>query len=170
MIGAFCLQYESFGTNDFEYVGQTTRTVEEHFREHARCKLFPIQVLPLDVSIVEEHFREHARCKTSYLNKAIQSHGKDMLVTVMLKICSNQDELNFWKKHFICSRDTMTPNGYPKEVVKATAYNKKRYEKYPVTAQTSAKQSTKRTGFRHTEETKLKMSTDRRMESPYKIL
>ena len=76
------------GTNDFEYVGQTTRSLEVRFKQHAKSK------------------------KHTYISNAIQSHGEDMFVKAILKICYSKEELDFWEKHFIKSRDTKYPNGY----------------------------------------------------------
>ena len=70
------------GTNDFEYIGQTTRSLEVRFKQHA------------------------------YLSNAIQSHGEDMFVKAILKVCYSKEELDYWEKHFIKSRDTKYPNGY----------------------------------------------------------
>ena len=75
------------GTNDKEYVGQTTQTLEERFKEHCWCK-------------------------TSNIGKAIRKRGKDMFIKVILKVCYSQDELNYWERHFIKSRGTRWPFGY----------------------------------------------------------
>lgn len=75
------------GTNDKEYVGQTTQTLEERFKEHCWCK-------------------------TSNIGRAIRKRGADMFVKVILKVCYSQDELNYWERHFIKSRGTRWPLGY----------------------------------------------------------
>ena len=75
------------GTNDKEYVGQTTRTVEVRFKEHT-------------------HYNN------SYIGNAIRAHGEDMFVTVVLKECATKEELDFWERHFIYSRNSIYPNGY----------------------------------------------------------
>ena len=69
------------GTNDKEYVGQTTQTVEERFKEHKRCK-------------------------TSNIGRAIRKHGAENFSTAILKVCESQEELNCWERHFIKSRGT----------------------------------------------------------------
>ena len=75
------------GTNDKEYVGQTTRTVEERFQEHKHCK-------------------------TSNIGRAIRKHGVENFATAILKVCDSQEELNYWEKHFIISCGTRYPSGY----------------------------------------------------------
>lgn len=74
------------GTNDKEYIGQTTRSVEERFREHMKSSY--------------------------YIGNAIRAHGKDMFVTAILKVCYSKEELDKWERHMIRSRETMAPNGY----------------------------------------------------------
>lgn len=75
------------GTNDKEYVGQTTRTVEDRFQEHKWCQ-------------------------TSNIGRAIRKRGAENFATAILKECDNQEELNYWEKHFIASRNTRWPEGY----------------------------------------------------------
>ena len=74
------------GTNDMEYVGQTTRSVKARFKEHAKSK--------------------------SYIGNAIRAHGADMFVIVILKECGSQEELDSCERQMIRSRDTKYPNGY----------------------------------------------------------
>ena len=74
------------GTNDFEYVGQTTRSVEERFKEHTKAD--------------------------SRIGYAIRAHGEDLFVVVVLKVCNNKDELDYWEQRLIKSRNTKHPNGY----------------------------------------------------------
>lgn len=74
------------GTNDYEYVGQTTRTVEKRFKEHAVAD--------------------------SCIGNAIRDHGVDMFVIAILKECYSQAELDRCERHMIRSRDTRFPNGY----------------------------------------------------------
>ena len=75
------------GINDMEYVGQTTRSVEERFNEHKKRKKYLI-------------------------SKAIRAHGAENFAIAILKECANKEELDFWEKHFIKSRNTLSPNGY----------------------------------------------------------
>ena len=74
------------GTNDMEYIGQTTKTVKERFKAHAK--------LPYRIG------------------RAIRKHGVDMFTTAILKECENKEDLDRWEKHFIKSRNTLSPNGY----------------------------------------------------------
>lgn len=74
------------GINDYEYVGQTTRTIEQRFKEHAVAD--------------------------SCIGNAIREHGVDMFVIAILKECYSQEELNRCEMHMIRSRDTRFPNGY----------------------------------------------------------
>lgn len=73
-------------TSDREYVGQTVKTAEKRFKEHAR----------------EEY----------YIGRAIRDIGAENFLIVILKECDSKAELDYWEKHFIKSRDTMSPNGY----------------------------------------------------------
>lgn len=75
------------GTNDFEYVGKTTRPVEVRFKEHTYSE-------------------------KQFISNAIRAHGVENFVIVILKECESEEELDFWERHFIKSRDTMFPNGY----------------------------------------------------------
>lgn len=52
------------GTNDKEYVGQTTRTVEERLAEHKRCQ-------------------------TSNIGRATRKHGAENFTTAILKECDS---------------------------------------------------------------------------------
>ena len=74
------------GTNDLEYVGQTTKTAEERFKAHT----------------ISKH----------YIGKAIRAHGVENFTTAILKECASKDELDRWEKHFIKSRGTKVPYGY----------------------------------------------------------
>ena len=74
------------GTNDLEYVGQTTHSAEERFKEHAISKY--------------------------YIGNAIRAHGVENFTTAILKECASKEELDLWEKHFIKSRSTKIPYGY----------------------------------------------------------
>ena len=74
------------GTNDFEYIGQTTKAVEKRFKEHTKAD--------------------------TRIGYAIRAHGKDMFVVVVLKVCHSKDELDYWERRLIKSRDSKHPNGY----------------------------------------------------------
>ena len=75
------------GTNDMEYVGQTTQSVEERFKQHVSHKKY-------------------------FIGAAIDKHGAENFVIAILKVCKTQEERNYWEKHFIKYRDTLAPNGY----------------------------------------------------------
>ena len=74
------------GTNDKEYVGQTTRSVERRFKEHMESSY--------------------------YIGNAIRAHGADMFITVIFKECESHEELDYWEQRTIYSRGTKFPNGY----------------------------------------------------------
>ena len=117
------------GTNDMEYVGQTTRSVEVRFYEHAK-----------------------AEC--SYIGKAIQAHGENMFVKAILKECGSKEELDFWERYFIKSRDTKRPNGYNL----TDGGEGLSGEEHPFF------------GKHHTEESCLELSVSHRKETPYQNL
>ena len=73
-------------TNDMEYVGQTTRSVEERFKKH-----------------------KHG---DQYVDRVMRAHGVELFTTAILKVCYSKEELNYWERRLIKSRDTMAPNGY----------------------------------------------------------
>ena len=68
------------------YVGQTTRTVEERFKEH-RNKNFPI-------------------------GKAIRKYGEKIFVKVILAECETQEQLNELEIYWITKLNCKAPNGY----------------------------------------------------------
>ena len=74
------------GSNDEEYVGQTTKTFEERFNEH--------------------------KCGNQYIDRVIRKRGVEMFATAILKVCYSREELDYWEKRLIKSRNTMAPNGY----------------------------------------------------------
>ena len=74
------------GTNDKEYVGQTTRSVKARFKRHTKDDTF--------------------------VGRVIRAHGAENFVIDILKECASKEELDHWEKHFIKSRNTMAPNGY----------------------------------------------------------
>ena len=75
------------GTNDKEYVGQTTKTAEERFKYHKSCN-------------------------KSYIGNAIRAHGAENFVIAILKVCNTKEELDYWEKYFIKARNTKYPHGY----------------------------------------------------------
>ena len=74
------------GTNDKEYVGQTTKTLKKRFNQHKRGD--------------------------QLIDRIIQKRGEDLFTTAVLKECDSKAELDFWERHMILSRNTMIPNGY----------------------------------------------------------
>lgn len=58
------------GTNDMEYVGQTTKTVEERFKQHMKAD--------------------------TCLGNAIRAHDAENFTNAILKVCGSKDELDFW--------------------------------------------------------------------------
>ena len=91
----------------------------------------------------------------------IQDHG-ELFLKVILKVCYNKEELNYWEKRLIKSRDTLFPNGYNlrKGGESSGHLNNKAKEKLSI-ANTGKKQSNK---------TKSKRAISMRAESPYKNL
>lgn len=73
-------------TNDKEYVGQMIRSVEERLKEHARSKY--------------------------YIGRAMRAIGVENFLVVVLRECDSKEELDRCEKHFIKSRNTLSPNGY----------------------------------------------------------
>lgn len=72
--------------NGKHYVGQTIRTVEERFNEHAK--------------------------KDSAIGRAIRRHGKKNFKLEILKTCATKAELDACEMFFIAALKTRAPNGY----------------------------------------------------------
>ena len=72
--------------NGKRYVGQTTRTVEERFKEHAKAD--------------------------SHLGRAIRKYGVENFKYGVIKTCATAEELNYWEKYFIAALKTKSPIGY----------------------------------------------------------
>lgn len=77
--------------NNKVYIGQTTKTKEERFKEH-------IQTSKL------------------YFNhpfyNSIRKYGSDVFTINSLKICDTIDELNYWEEFYIKEYNSLSPNGY----------------------------------------------------------
>ena len=130
------------GTNDREYVGQTIQTLEQRMNGH--------------------------KCGNQYIDRVIRKRGADMLATAILKVCYSKEELNYWEKRLIKSRDTMAPNGYnltdggeggiPCDEVRAKMSTSQSGEKNP------------NYGKHHSASTRAKMSAAQRGYSPFRNL
>lgn len=156
------------GTNDREYVGKTVRSVKRRFKQHAKAD--------------------------TYIGKAIRAHGAENFVIVTLKECANKEDLDYWEKYFIKSRNTMAPNGYnfteggegtvgchPSDKTRAKMSAAVSGENNPFfgkhhTDESLAKMSeshrgnTAWVGRHHRKTSKFKMSESRRADSPFKNL
>ena len=61
--------------NGMKYAGQTTRTVEQRFKEHKRAN--------------------------SHLGKSIRCYGAENFRYGIIKSCTTAEELNYWEKYFV---------------------------------------------------------------------
>lgn len=113
-------------TNDWEYVGQTTQTFERRFSQH----------------------KYGDQC----IDHVIQKRGENLIETAILKVCYSKEELDYWEKRFIESRDTMKPNGY--NLTEGGDGSKG----FLHTAESKSKMSASRTGKKHSDKTRAKMS------------
>lgn len=73
--------------NGKKYVGQTVKTVELRFKEHA--------------------WGEH-----TVIGRAIRKYGKENFRYGVLKSCASKDEMDYWEKYFIVALRTKLPMGY----------------------------------------------------------
>ena len=73
--------------NGARYVGQTTKTVEQRFYQHA-CN------------------------KKSLIGKAIQKYGKENFLYGVIKSCASKEEMNYWEKFYIVVLKSKAPYGY----------------------------------------------------------
>ncbi|MBQ3441683.1 MAG: GIY-YIG nuclease family protein [Selenomonadaceae bacterium] len=69
------------------YVGQTTRTIEERFKEHAKCK-------------------------TTYIGNAIRAHGVENFSIEVIEECDTREQLNEREIFWIVTLNCKHPNGY----------------------------------------------------------
>jgi len=76
-----------------QYVGQTVRTIEERWREHAR-----------------EAVKGAGECRA--LANAIRKYGPEALDVRILHVSFDQDELNSLEAREITERRTLSPRGY----------------------------------------------------------
>ena len=165
--------------NGKKYVGQTTKTVKERFREHPQ--------------------------KNSLIGNAIRNYGEENFRYGVIKRCASKMEMDKWEKYFIAMLRCKAPIGYnkttggsgtlgysptPEHCAKLAAANKgKRLtadtcakisaslsgEKHPLfgkhhTADTCAKIAAANVGKHHTAATRSKMAVSHRHNSPFKNL
>lgn len=75
--------------NGKQYVGQTTRTLEQRWREHC-CK--------------------SSQC--TYLHHAIEKYGKENFKVEQIDIALDKEELDYKEQQYIKCYNTLVPNGY----------------------------------------------------------
>ena len=75
--------------NGMKYIGQTSRTIEERFKEHAKRK-------------------------NTLIGKAIHDFGKENFTIVILEECENANQINEREKYWIAYFNCISPNGYNK--------------------------------------------------------
>lgn len=74
--------------NDKLYIGQTSKTIEERFKEH--CKINPRCIITL----------------------AIKKHGKKNFSIEIIEECPSIEDTNEREKYWIKYYDSLSPNGY----------------------------------------------------------
>lgn len=72
------------------YIGQTTRTIANRWREH--CKGY--------------------KQSNNHLHRAIQKHGQDAFRVEQIAMAETLEELNALEEHFITELDCLRPKGY----------------------------------------------------------
>lgn len=122
-----------------KYVGQTTKSTEERFNQHASNK-------------------------KSYIGRAIRKYGVENFSIEILEECDTCEQLNEREMFWIAALDRKHPNGYN------FSDGGEGNVGWSHTPESITKMIVSHTGLRHTEQTKLEMSLDRRKESPYKNL
>lgn len=104
------------------------------------------------------------KCCDLYIDRAIKKYGWKNFMVEVLQECETLEQLNEREKFWIDELNCKFPNGYNKtdggEGTTGLSH----------TPEAIAKMVASHIGFRHTEQTKLEMSTDRRRKSPYKNL
>ena len=75
--------------NGKQYVGQTTRTLEQRWREHCA-----------------------ANSQCTYLHNAIVKYGKENFKVEQIDIALDQEELDYKEQQYIKCYNTLAPNGY----------------------------------------------------------
>lgn len=74
------------------YIGQTTRTLNERWKEHCSDS--------------------RNRTKKMALHKAIQKYGKEHFTVEQIDVACDQSELNYKEMHWIAECNSIIPNGY----------------------------------------------------------
>lgn len=77
--------------NGKQYVGQTTRTLEERWYEHCY---------------------DDKSANFSILKSAIKKYGENNFKVEVIRECKTQQELNEFERYFIAKYNTISPNGY----------------------------------------------------------
>ena len=72
--------------NGMPYIGQTTRTIAERFKEHTQAP--------------------------TYIGNAMRKYGMENFTIEIIAECANQEELNAQEIRFIAEYDSMAPKGY----------------------------------------------------------
>lgn len=64
------------------------------------------------IKTVEERFKEHARYKKSDIGKAIRKYGKENFYCGVIVSCSSKEEMDEKEKHYIVALHSKSPFGY----------------------------------------------------------
>ncbi|MBQ3452306.1 MAG: GIY-YIG nuclease family protein, partial [Selenomonadaceae bacterium] len=119
--------------NGMKYVGQTTKSTEERFNQHASNK-------------------------KSYIGRAIRKYGVENFSIEILEECDTCEQLNEREMFWIAALDCKHPNGYN------FSDGGEGNVGWSHTPESITKMIVSHTGLRHTEQTNLEMSLDRRKE------
>ena len=76
------------------------------------CKLDGKQYVGQTIKTVEERFKEHARYKKSLIGKTIRKYGKENFRYDVIKSCESKMELDKWEMFFIVALNSKKTNGY----------------------------------------------------------
>lgn len=79
--------------NGMPYIGQTTRPIEERFREHARRNKF-------------------------FIGNAIHKYGKENFSIEIIKECATLEQRNERERYWIAYFNCISPNGYNLTIVR----------------------------------------------------
>ena len=73
-------------TTGMKYVGQTSKTIERRFKQHAQSK-------------------------KSFIGKTIQVHGRENFTIELLEVCKTLEQANEREKYYTAKLNTLYPNG-----------------------------------------------------------